>query len=60
MEPTLTECWRDPVNPAGRTERCYDIFGSTVPRAGTRRLDAKVGITTFIVLKETRPTIIIR
>eukprot|EP00904_Undaria_pinnatifida_P008201 jgi/Undpi1/4510/HiC_scaffold_18.g07864.m1 len=41
MEPTLVECWRDPANPSGRTERCYDIFASTVPRAGTRRLDAK-------------------
>eukprot|EP00904_Undaria_pinnatifida_P001882 jgi/Undpi1/11695/HiC_scaffold_36.g13990.m1 len=35
-EPALLECWRNPVNPAYGSQRCYDIFSSTVPRAGTR------------------------
>eukprot|EP00904_Undaria_pinnatifida_P001824 jgi/Undpi1/11642/HiC_scaffold_36.g13937.m1 len=40
--PTLKECWRDKKNYAGRSERCYDIYGGTMARsAGSRRLIEK-------------------
>lgn len=39
---TLVDCWRSSEHYAGQSERCYDMFGGSMAKAGARRLVSKV------------------